>query len=395
MNDFPYRYLGVLMMPTDDCNMNCVYCFNSRRKLRTGKRMSEETLRKTFECVIPYYPRIRFIWHGGEPLVMGRAFYERVVALQSSINRHGADIENSVQTNLTLLNDDTARFLVDNRFHVGSSFDGFCANDLTRGRARDILAGSDLLRRAGGRNGFICVVQRRNIDHLLEDYETFKRRRVNYTLNPYLTAPPYDQDPLFVPAEEFVQKVCALYDHWMADAQGGASIGYFLQFLDYILLGRKDLCVYTSCLGKHIGVHWDGTLYACNRDFPEAYCFGNVWDYTDIRDCFESDGFQALLADAVCRRNACKQSCRLFPFCAGGCNSTALAGGSVRMANSYACQILTGVYDHIARSVEPWKDRPEAHIRASLNPELAERLIKSRTAGKVEPEHAPAAPVAE
>ena len=376
MKDFPFDYLGVLMMPTDSCNMNCVYCFNSRRTASAGKRMSDKIMEHTFKCVLPYYKKVRFIWHGGEPLLMGQRFYERVVDLQRQINANGTEIENSVQTNLTLLNNETARFLCDNKFHVGSSFDGFSANDCTRGNSQKILDGFETLKRAGGHNGFICVVQSRNIDHLIDDYEEFKRRGINYTLNPYLTSPPYDQDPLFVPAEECVTKLCAFFDYWMFDTTCNIRIGYFKQFLDFILFGFKELCVYTSCLGKHIGVQWDGTLYACNRDFPEKYCFGNVLEYKDIRDCFESEGFKNLLAEAIRRREMCKQNCGIYPFCAGGCNSTALAGGSIGQPNEYACKTLSGVYSYISEQIKPWTEAPKEHMQEKLNPILTEMLIK-------------------
>ncbi len=379
MNNFPFDYLGVLMMPTDSCNMNCVYCFNSRRPSSAGKRMSEEVMKHTFECVLPYYKKVRFIWHGGEPLLMGRKFYERVIELQQQTNLNDTVIENSVQTNLTLLDDELAGFLVEKSFHVGSSFDGFSTNDQTRGNTQKILEGYEKLKRAGGHNGFICVIQSRNIDHLIDDYEEFKRRGISYTLNPYLTSPPYEKDPLFVPAEDCVKKINAFFDYWMYDTKCNIRIDYFKHFLDFILFGFKELCVYTSCLGKHIGVQWNGTLFACNRDFPEKYSFGNVLEYTDIRDCFESEGFQNLLADAVHRRNVCKENCRIYPFCAGGCNSTALAGGGVSQANTYACETLTGVYDHIARQIEPWTDVQEMRVREELNPMLAEMLSKYHT----------------
>lgn len=101
--DFPYKHISVLVMPTDHCNMNCVYCFNGRRTIQGEQLMSEETLTKMFEIIIPAYPEIRFIWHGGEPLLMGKEFYERMLEIQRRINTRGAKIKNSIQSNLTLM----------------------------------------------------------------------------------------------------------------------------------------------------------------------------------------------------------------------------------------------------------------------------------------------------
>ena len=45
-----------------------------------------------------------FTWHGGEPLVRSRAFYEKALALQQK-HAAGKQIENALQTNGTLLTD--------------------------------------------------------------------------------------------------------------------------------------------------------------------------------------------------------------------------------------------------------------------------------------------------
>jgi uncharacterized protein len=103
MNNFPYKHITVIVSPTDYCNMNCVYCFNGRRTMLERKTISEGTLRKVFEITIPYYSDIKFLWHGGEPLSMGQAFYEKVISLQKEINTTDAHILNTMQSNLTLL----------------------------------------------------------------------------------------------------------------------------------------------------------------------------------------------------------------------------------------------------------------------------------------------------
>lgn len=381
MKDFPYKHLSVLLMPTDFCNMNCVYCFHSRKTHTKNKVMSLETLRRIFSVTIPYYEEVHFIWHGGEPVSMGKEFYQTALQMQQEINTHNAKIENSIQSNLTLLDEDFVRFLLDHHFHIGGSFDG-TRNDLTRHNTEKILAGRQLVLDCGGQVGFICVVQSNNIDHLIEDYHWFQSKGINYTLNPYMAVPPYEDDPLFVPAPHYIQRVCELFDYWAADTQCKIRISYFHDFIDYILFGFKSLCCYNSCLGKHIGIHYDGQIYNCNRDFPAEYSFGNVYDYTDIHQCFESPGFQALAKKAVERRYHCKENCSIFPFCAGGCNSSAYMGGDLTRGNPVTCQILQAVYQHIAQTLEQWKHRSPDECKQALNPALWKRILKYQDANK-------------
>ena len=369
LSKFPFQHIGVLIMPTDSCNMNCVYCFNGRRKDGDQKVMSEETLTRIFDIVIPYYSDIRFVWHGGEPLLMGKAFYENALRLQEKANVNGACIVNSVQTNLSLMDSELAEFFVKNEFRIGSSFDG-CTNEMTRHNSQRILDGHKTLKNAGGHNGFICVVQKNNIDHLIEDYEWFKENDVGYSLNQYLTSPPYENDPLFVPEEQYINRVCEFFDYWMYDTTCNIRVSYFDYLLKYILLNIKELCTYNSCMGKHIGVHYDGKIYGCNRDFPEEYCFGSVFDYSDIRECFESKGFQSLLSAAITRRTRCREKCELYDFCTGGCNSCAIEGGDIFKPNEYVCSTTIPVYKYIKESVEPWRNTSHEERVSKLNPFL-------------------------
>ena len=72
-------------------------------------------------------------WQGGEPTVMGLAFFQRVVELQQHARRPGTRITNSLQTNATTLDPEWATFF---RQHGFLLF--FCG--LERIRAHDVLA---------------------------------------------------------------------------------------------------------------------------------------------------------------------------------------------------------------------------------------------------------------
>lgn len=373
-DNFPFKYISVLIVPTDYCNMDCVYCFNSRKTSAEKKVMSEGILRKIFETTIPYYKEVNFIWHGGEPLSAGKEFYKTAIDMQKEINAYGTEVKNSVQSNLTLIDEDWAEFLVQNDVNVGGSYDG-TQNELTRHNSARILEGYEQFKKCGGRNGFICVVQRKNIDHLIEDYKWFKSRGMNYTLNPYIAQYPPADDAYFVPAEYYVKKMCELFDYWMYDHECNIRIAYFAYFINFILFKKKRLCCYNLCLGKHVGIHYNGDIYCCNRDFGEEYCFGNINDYTDIRQCFVSQGFENILSAAIIRRNRCKEKCDIYDFCAGGCNSDAVVGGDISKNNDYLCQILIAVYDHIKDAIISWSSKSPNEVNASLNPSVAKKIL--------------------
>ena len=111
------------------CNLDCNYCYYLEKdKLYDKKKsleMSEETLEKYIESYIQAQPtdEVLFTWHGGETLLRDISFYKRVMNLQRKYGR-GRKIDNSLQTNGTLLDDEWCKFFKEHNFLIGISIDG-------------------------------------------------------------------------------------------------------------------------------------------------------------------------------------------------------------------------------------------------------------------------------
>ena len=93
---------SLLIKPASaDCNLRCEYCFyldkcrlypNSRRH-----RMSDEVLEQLVKgYMATTQPTYAFIWHGGEPTLMGLDFFRKAVALQEHYGGKGAVVSNSL-----------------------------------------------------------------------------------------------------------------------------------------------------------------------------------------------------------------------------------------------------------------------------------------------------------
>lgn len=352
--------------------MNCIYCFNSRVTDHTNV-MGMDILKQIYDITLPYYEGVNFLWHGGEPLSAGIEFYEQAYDLQDKYKGFGCRITNSMQTNLTLMDEEYAAFFVKHDTHIGSSYDGL-TNNKTRHNSDSILKGYETYKKAGGKAGFIYVVQKNNIDTLIEDYEWFKSQIINYTLSRYRTTDK-NNDLLYVAPKYYARKICDFFDYWMSDLNCNIHISYFEMFVSYILFKRKSLCSYNSCLGKRVGIYPNGDIYNCNRDFPPKYCYGNVFDYSDIHECFNSQGFQNLLDEAYCRREACRNNCDLYNFCVGGCNSDALMAGAVRKRNEDICTGLKMVFSHVYDIITMLKEKSNDEIPENLNPYLRKCII--------------------
>lgn len=367
-----FKHLNILAIPTDFCNMRCVYCFhNEFYETPSINCMNDDTLKNMFKTTIPFYERVAFIWHGGEPLSVGIDFYKKVVEYQKEFNTTGTKITNSIQTNLSLMTDELAEFLVANGFDFGSSFDGV-DNSKTRGNTEKILAGKKTLLNHNKKCGMIQVVSKINVSHLVESYELMKDMKTGYSLNPYIAVS--QNDGLKLDSSEYAKRIIEFYDYWKKDKECCIEVNYFIRILEYILLNKKSICSTTSCLGKWISVRPNGDVYPCNRYFPKEYCYGNVNDVASITDVFESAGFYSLVEKAVARREKCKD-CEIFDFCEGGCNNNFLNEKGIENNGGFVCESLPVIFNYIKEDVEHLKslgeDLPE------MNPYLVRMLKKA------------------
>ena len=362
--------INLLVMPTDCCNMNCVYCFHSSFHEKEG-RMSGETLRRLYDITFACYQNVLIIWHGGEPLCMGKSFFEEALQLQTSYP--GVHVINRMQSNLTLLTDDMADFLCSSHIGGGSSFDGI-NNEYLRGDSERILAGREKLLSRGKACGFIMVLSRKNVDTLIESYELFKRLNANYSINPYVHTTAVNDSELALDASHTIQRLQEFFDYWIADAKCNVHVDYFERILKFIIFGKKSVCKYTSCLGKWLGIRYDGSIVPCNRYFPDEFGLGSIWDYDKLSDAFQSDGFRRLLEGAIERRYKC-QNCEVFPFCAGGCNNVALNEGGITENGGSTCKITKGIYSYIKTYLSDSEDHRLADRQA--NP-MIRRLISNK-----------------
>ena len=168
------------------CNLNCAYCFYLEKEnlYATGNnfKMRDDVLESFIRQYIQSQSSstIHFAWQGGEPTLMGIAYFQRVVELQKKY-ADSRIIENGFQTNGTLLDDDWAEFLAKNKFLVGLSIDG--PADLHDAYRVDkggqpthsrVLRGLRLLQKHGVEFNTLTVVNRKNSYHAREVYNFLK-----------------------------------------------------------------------------------------------------------------------------------------------------------------------------------------------------------------------------
>jgi len=167
------------------CNLDCSYCYYlEKEKLYENVKnfqMSDDTLEKYIESYIQAQPvsEVLFTWHGGETLLRDISFYKKVLFFQRKYGR-GRKIDNSLQTNGTLLNDEWCKFFKDNNFLIGISIDGpeHCHDIYRKNKGgketfKQVLRGIELLQKHGIEFNTLSVINDYNVDYPIEIYNFF------------------------------------------------------------------------------------------------------------------------------------------------------------------------------------------------------------------------------
>ncbi len=175
------------------CNLDCTYCFYSRKEdlYEEGAsfRMSDEVLESFTRQYIEAQrvPEVTFGWQGGEPTLMGLDFFRKAVAMQEKYRKPGMKIANALQTNGVLLDDEWCRFLKEHQFLIGLSMDGprelhdaYRVDKGGKPTFDKVYRALKLLQRHGVDFNILCVLNRVNADHPLTVYRFFKSEGVQF-----------------------------------------------------------------------------------------------------------------------------------------------------------------------------------------------------------------------
>lgn len=140
--------------------------------------------------------KTRFIWHGGEPLLMGFEFFAKIAEIQDKLGPEYT-FSNGVQTNGTLLTEEFVDLFKEKSFGVGVSLDGpQWLHDLQRpypdgrGSFGDVMSGIALLRERMSNNGHsafggvIAVLTQNTLVNLDELYEFFHTQKISFRAHP-------------------------------------------------------------------------------------------------------------------------------------------------------------------------------------------------------------------
>jgi uncharacterized protein len=310
------RAFHVLAKPTGAvCNLDCAYCFFlSKEELypKSEFRMTDGVLEAYIRQVIEAHhgQQVSIAWQGGEPTLMGRAFFERALELVKKYARPGMVVEHTIQTNGTLLDESWCEFFRENQFLVGLSMDGpremhdaYRVDKAGAPTFDRVLAAARLMQRQKVDFNILCTVHAANVDHPLPVYRFFRDElgacfiqlipiveRATPELLPLANRGWGDRHPhrpLYVQEgslvtdrsvapEKWGDFLIGIFDEWVRRDVGTVFVQMFDAALASWLGFTNPMCVFNEKCGTALALEHNGDLYSCDHFVEPKYLLGNI-----------------------------------------------------------------------------------------------------------------------
>lgn len=381
----------VMAKPTGSvCNIDCTYCFYLEKEAlyperNTRWQMSDETLERYIGQHIDAQSgdNVTFAWQGGEPTMMGLAFFRRVIALCDKY-ANGKKITHALQTNGILLDDAWARFFAEHRFLIGLSIDGpaplhnqYRVNRTGKGTHDRVMAAMALLKAHHVEFNTLTVVGKHNVEHAREVYEFLVAAGSRYIqFIPLVERLSNDASsalqlvlpgesaarlaPWTVPSWQFGDFLRQIFDVWVRRDVERVSVQMFDVAMAAWTGQPPVLCVHSATCGHAFALESNGDLYNCDHFVYPEHKLGNIHQQT-IHELNHSERAIAFgeaketTLTADCRR------CELRPVCHGGCPKHRFAvSPNGHPGHNYLCAGYKHFFKHITPYMNVWQQLLES-----------------------------------
>jgi len=367
------HYFHVMAKPTGAiCNLDCEYCFFlSKEALYPGSpfRMQNDVLEAYIKQVIEsqHAPQATMAWQGGEPTLMGLEFFEHTIELVKKYTRPGMQVEHTIQTNGTKLDDKWAQFFKRHNFLVGLSMDGpmeihdtYRVDKSGDGTFDRVMAAARKLQQYNVDFNILCTVHAGNADQPLEVYRFFRDEvktdfiqfipiveRATPELLPVanrgwgdrsllaegefegLPVAKSSKRPLYtldgslvthrsVTAEQWGKFLSTVFDEWVRNDVGKVFVQMFDSALGSWVGQGASLCIHRPTCGDALALEHNGDLYSCDHFVEPKYLLGNIKE-DHMLDMVASDQQRKFGND---KRDTLPKYCVECPVrfaCHGGC----------------------------------------------------------------------------
>lgn len=345
----------VIIKPTKLCNADCSYCCAppSQKDIWDIEKF-ERVFKKIHNRLSD---GATLLWHGGEPMLAGPAFYRKAFEIA---RKYKPGIRFSMQSNLLLYNSkqwkdvifDVMGGSISTSFDLGSK-ERTIKGDHESYKSRFLRNLSSLVN-DGFRPLVIGTYTEETANFAIEMYEFSKSQpipidiRINYRYPAGRAA----SNGVVISPKTFGDLLVTIYNKWLHD-----DVNMIVTPLDimlkHVLGGKSDTCPWTnSCGGRILAIEPNGDVYNCG-EFADLggddYRFGSIFD-NEIDEILESKQSRSIRRRVYLFPEDCAR-CEHFQECRGGCARDAALFGNGIYGKFYYCSSWKTIFSRIKESV--------------------------------------------
>jgi uncharacterized protein len=280
------------------------------------------------------------LWHGGEPLLMGKGFWRR--ALEKLSGDDNVSFQHLVQTNLLSLDEEWLSLLAQHCVRASTSVDpvqpelrvlrdGTPQFPSWYGRYR-------LAEQSGLDVGIVFTVSSRHIGRATDAYNFFRNLKLTsergggLQLNPMYPAPvsdtgidsrrapaesataPAEAAGLAVSAEDYGRFLREFAELWLRDGRPF----HVSPFSDWLAAGRRSCELGPACSGSFLAVDGSGRVANCGRFLDSGVTFGSILHEPLSEVLCSALRSRLQTRESHLLRTHCRD-CPYWSYCHGGC----------------------------------------------------------------------------
>ncbi|MDV0441295.1 radical SAM/SPASM domain-containing protein [Methanorbis furvi] len=369
-----YDVFSAVFKISDLCNLHCTYCYRENAlQTHALQDMDLEIIDNMLASILEYKqnlyrkygwnktPSLYFIWHGGEPLIVGIDRFQAILSIQEKYRKQGLLIDNCIQTNGTLINDDFLRLFKKEHFRIGVSIDGpreiqdaHRIHKNGKPSFDQTMQGISLLRECDYPWSAISVINTEAIGHEKEIHAFFQEQKpfeVDFTPAFF-----YETD-ISLPPKDYSSFMIKLFDIWISEKNPVYEIRFFKDVL--YLLGYKEIpdkssviCELSGKCHRNISVGSNGDIYSCEclNSKPENR-IGNILEKS-FSEIILDEPFVNMAGNTNLYRSECLD-CDVFTICKAGCYNRRLPAEDGNPKLDFYCdarkEIIRHIKDYVVR----------------------------------------------
>lgn len=360
--------MTIILKPTYSCNLRCKYCYLSNETKQQSQLFDVDFAKQIImqlKLMLQESSRqkLTIIWHGGEPMLWGVDNYREIwTYMQKELAEY--EIHNSMQTNLSLVNDEWIDLFLQYNVHVGFSLDGTRAiHDQQRVNIHGeptferIITNYRLCKKRGMRIGCIVVGSKKHIGHIPELYQFMREEEMGFKFNPLFCSGEAQNnlDEYGITPEEYAQMAIELFDLWFYDQKGKITESNFVEIASNIATGKPTGCMFSkNCQDNFLAIAPTGDVMPCGRFCDNdllQYSYGNLHKETlaeILPRIKQSDIYKR--AEYIAQSGCAK--CKWYHICHGGClHDGFLASGDFRH-KTFLCSAYKKIFSHIEKRLK-------------------------------------------